>query len=96
MKYGALPAKDSEEIPWNKLFEYIYNMSLSHKKKGKNEHLNIKAITMLDSVTGCSKITEYNGKRAISIANLVETKSLTTYPRPIEIMYAQGSEDIGH
>ena len=32
----------------------------------------------------------------ISIANLVETRFLSKYPRPIEITYDQGSEFIGN
>ena len=35
-------------------------------------------------------------KRAISIANLVETAWLSRYPRPVEITYDQGLEFIGH
>ena len=32
----------------------------------------------------------------ITIANLIETTWLARYPRPIEIMYDQGKEFIGH
>ena len=46
---------------------------------------------MIDPVTGWFKITQYDDKRAISIANLVETMWLTIYPRPMEITYDQGS-----
>ena len=51
---------------------------------------------MIDPVTRWFKITQYDNKRAISIANLVETKWLTRYPRPVEITYDQGSEFIDH
>ena len=51
---------------------------------------NIKAVTVVDPVTGWFKITQYDNKRAISIANLVETTWLTRYPRPTGIMYEQG------
>ena len=37
---------------------------------------------MIDLVTGWFKITQYDNKQAISIANLVETVWLTRYPRP--------------
>ena len=46
---------------------------------------------MMYPVTGWFDITKYNNKRAISIANLVETTWLSRYPRPIEIKYDQGS-----
>ena len=39
---------------------------------------------------------QYDNKRAISIVNLVETTWVIRYPRPMEIMYDQGSEYIGH
>ena len=51
---------------------------------------------MIDHVTGWFKITQYDDKHDISIANLVETKWLTRYHRPTEITYDQGSEFIGH
>ena len=46
---------------------------------------------MIDPVTGQFKITQYDDKRALSIANLVETTWLSRYSRPMEIMYDQGS-----
>ena len=51
---------------------------------------------MIEPVTGWSKITQYDLKRAISIANLVETTWLTRYPRPMKITYDQESEFIVH
>ena len=38
---------------------------------------------------------KYNGKRAISVFNLVQNACLSGYPRPMESMYDQGSEFIG-
>ena len=40
---------------------------------------------MIDPVTGWSEITQYDDKRLIPIANLVEITWLTRYPRPREI-----------
>ena len=51
---------------------------------------------MIDTVTGCFEITQYDEKIAISTANLVETAWLNRYPKPIEIVYNQGSEFIGN
>ena len=51
---------------------------------------------MIDPVTGWFEITQYDDKRAISIAELVETTWLTRYPRPMEIMSDQIQEFIGH
>ena len=51
---------------------------------------------MIYPVTGWLKITQYNDKRAKSIANLVENTWLYRYPRPMVIMYEQGKEFIGN
>ena len=51
---------------------------------------------MIYSATRWLEITQYNDKRAISIAKLVETTWVSRYPIPIEITYNQGSEFIGH
>ena len=57
---------------------------------------NLKAVTTIHIVTGWFKIIQYDDKRAISIVKLVETTWLARYPQPMEIMYAQVSEFIGH
>ena len=51
---------------------------------------------MIDPITGWFEIAQYEDKRAIYIANLVETKWLSRYHRPIKIMYDQGKEFIVH
>ena len=51
---------------------------------------------MIYPIIGWSKIKKYDEKRAISIADLVETTWLTKYNRPMEIAYDQGLEFIGH
>ena len=63
--------------------------------KVKKENVYPKAITMIDIITGRFEIVHYDDKRAIAIANLVETMWLSRYPIPIEITYDQGSEFIG-
>ena len=63
----------------------IYNSDLRHKNKGQEKQLHLKAIMMIDPVTGWFEIAQYNDKRAVYIANLVETTCLSRYPRPIEI-----------
>ena len=45
---------------------------------------------MIDPVTGWFEVLRYDDKRAITIANLVETTWISRYPRPIEITYYQG------
>ena len=38
---------------------------------------------MINCVTGWFEVVQYDDKRAITIANLVETTWLSRYPRPI-------------
>ena len=45
---------------------------------------------MIDPITGCFEIVQYDDKRAITIEKLVETTWLSRYPRPIEITDYQG------
>ena len=45
---------------------------------------------MIDPVTGWFEVIQYNNKRTISIANLVETTWLSRYTTiPMEITYEQ-------
>ena len=66
------------------------------RRKQNKENLNLKAVTMIDPVTGWFKIAQYNDGIEIYIAKLVETAWLTRYPRPMKITYDQGLEFIGH
>ena len=94
-EYGKLPAKLAEEIPWNKLFVNLIGPYVIHRKVQK-EKFHIKSVTMINPVIGWFEFVRYDDKRAINIANLVETTWLSRYPRPIEIIYYQGKEFIGH
>ena len=95
LKYGKLPSKLAEEIPWNKLCVYIIGPYVK-RRKGKKENLHLKYVTMINPVTGWFEIVQYDDKIAITIANLVKTMWLSRYPRPIEIAYDQGEAFIGH
>ena len=45
--------------------------------------MNLKSVTTIDPVTGWFEVTQYNDKRAISIAKSVENTLLSRHPRPI-------------
>ena len=51
---------------------------------------------MIDSITKYFEVTQYNNTKAMTIANLVKTMWLVSYPRPVEIMYDQGGEFLGN
>ena len=95
IKYGQLPAREAEEIPRNKLYVDLIGAYFIDRK-GKKEDLYLKAVTVIDPVTGWFEITQYNDKRSISIVNLVETTWLSRYPIQMEITHDQGSEFVGH
>ena len=42
------------------------------RRKGKKENLHLKAVMMINTVTGWFEIVRYDDKRAITIANLVK------------------------
>ena len=72
------------------------NSTLYHKEKGQEKNLHLKAIMMINPVTGWFEIAQYDGKIVIYIANFVETVWLSRYLRLIEIRHDQGSEFNGH
>ena len=95
MKYGQLPYKEAGGIPWNKLCVYIIGLYFITIKVNK-ENVHLKYDTMIDPVTWWFKITKYDDKILISIANLVVIAWLTRYPRPMEITHDQVSEFMVH
>ena len=88
-KHGKLPAKLSEEIPWNKICVDLIGPYVI-RRKGKKENLHLEALIIINTVTGWFEVVQYDNKIAITIKNLVETMWLSRYPRPIEITYDQG------
>ena len=48
---GKLLVKEPEKIPWNKIFVDLIRSHLIQRNKQK-EYINIKAVTMIDPVTG--------------------------------------------
>ena len=92
-KYGKLPSRLAEEIPWNKIcVDLIGSHVIRHK--GKKENLHLKSVTVINPITRWFEVVQYDDKRAITIADLVETMWMSRYPRPIEITYDQGKEFI--
>ena len=51
---------------------------------------------MIDPATGWLEIAQYDDKRAISVANIVEQEWLARYPKPDLCTIDRGSEFIGH
>jgi transposase InsO family protein len=91
--YGHLPPKEAESIPWDKLCVDLIG-PYSIRRKGQ-ETLVCRAVTMIDPATGWFEIHEYNDKKSITVANIVEQEWLCRYPWPTQITFDRGSEFIG-
>ena len=84
-KYGKLPAKLAEEILRNKI---CVDLTGPYKICRKwREPIILKAVTMIELVTGWFEIMQYNDKKTMTFANLVENTWLVQYPCPVEITY---------
>ena len=80
-KYSKFPTKLVEETPWNKLCVYLIG-PFKIRRIGK-ETLILKDVTTIDPITGWFEITQYNGKKAMTIMKLVETTRKFSYPWPV-------------
>jgi len=89
-KYGHLPEKEAEAVPWEKLCVDLIG-PYSMKRKDKKE-LTLWCLTMIDPATGWFEMKEIPTKRADYIANLVEQTWLTRYPWPSQLVFDRGSE----
>ena len=79
--------KLNKERPWNKLCVDIIGPRTLYRKVKKI--IILIDFTMINPVTGWSRITKYDDKLAITISNLVENTWLTRYLHPTEITYDQ-------
>ena len=84
-KKGKLTAILAEEILW---YEICVDPIGPYKiiRKGE-ETLILKAVNIIDPLTGWFEITQYKDKKSMKIANLVETTRLVCCPWPVEITY---------
>ena len=89
-KYGKLPPKEAEIIPWDTLcIDLIGPYKIERKNK---PDLTLWCLTMIDPATGWFEIAELPDKRADIIANLLETTWLVRYPWPNKVINDRGTE----
>jgi len=92
-KYGHLPPKEAEAIPWDKMcIDLIGPYKI--RRKGK-EPLICRCVTMIDPATGWFEIHQYDDKRSITVANIAEQEWFSRYPWPTQVTFDRGSEFIG-
>jgi len=78
-KYGKLPPKEAETIPWDMLcVDLVGPYSFTHHPT--KDKIKLWAVTMIDPVTGWFEIAEIKDKFAYTVANTVEQTWLTHYP----------------
>ena len=92
-KFGWLPPKEAETVPWDKMcIDLIGPYTI--RRKGMNDSI-CKCVTMIDPATGWFEIHQYDDKRSITIANIAEQEWFSRYPWPTQVTYDRGSEFIG-
>jgi len=90
-KYGHLPTKEAETVPWDTLCVDLigpYNIQRKNQKKP----LTLWAVTMIDPATGWFEIASITTKRADVIANIIEQTWFTRYPWPSQVILDRGTE----
>ena len=91
-KYGLLPEKTAEVIPWKTVcIDLIGPYSIGTGKYATQLH----CLTMIDPATGWFEIAEVKGKSSMTVANAFEKSWLTRYPRPTEVVMDRGTEFMG-
>ena len=90
-KYGHLPAKEAECVPWEKLC--VDMIGPYHIKRKGRRDLTLWCVTMIDPATGWFEIRQVPGtKRADVVANIIEQAWLTRYPWPQTVTFDRGTE----
>ena len=91
-KYGKLPPKKAEVIPWHTLcIDLIGPYTIG---KGKAE-TKLHCLTMIDPATGWFEIVQIPNKQADEVINILEFQWLTRYPWPTEVIMDRGREFAG-
>ena len=94
-KYGKLPAKVAEVIPWHNVqIDCIGPYTVHQRVNGKVVKLKMRALTIIDPVTYWFEICPIPADDMSSekISTLFYDACLSRYPRPVRIAYDNGSE----
>jgi transposase InsO family protein len=91
-KYGHLPPKEAEAIPWDTLcIDLIGPYQIGTGRNG----LTLHCLTMIDPATGWFEIAEIPNKRADEVSNILEQAWLVRYPWPTKVVMDRGREFMG-
>ena len=91
-KYGHLPPKEAETIPWDTLCVDLIGPYKIPQSNKSDDPLTLWAVTMIDPATGWFEIAPIKTKRADYIANVIEQTWFTRYPWPSQVILDRGTE----
>ena len=95
IKYGKLPVKEAEAIPWDTLCVDLIGPYKIESTKKKHTEINLHAGTMIDPATGWFEIKQIPNKEAHTIAEAAEQTWFSRYPWPTEVILERGKEFMG-
>ena len=90
VKYGKLPPKVAEVVPWETLCIDLvgpYTVTLKN-----NKETTLSAMTFIDPATGWFEIAELGNKSSAHVSHLLDSTWLCRYPHPRTIVFDNGSE----
>ena len=76
-KYGLLPEKEAEIMPWEQL--WIDTVGTYEIKRKNKKTFTLKVITMMDPATGWFEIAAITDGKAITAASAAETNWLSRH-----------------
>ena len=95
-KYGHLPPKTAEAVPWDLLCVDLVGPYTVTLKKGKTKKDDItrslQAMTFIDPATGWFEISEIPDKESQTMSDILDTVWFSRYPRPSKIIFDNGTE----
>ena len=92
-KYGHLPPKEAEAIPWDKLcVDTIGPYKI--RRKGQPD-LTCQCVTMIDPATGWFELQQTPNIRSDTVSNIVEQEWLCRYPWPTQMTYDRHGSFVG-
>ena len=95
IKYGKLPVKEAESIPWDTLCVDLIGPYKIESTKKPGQDISLHAVTMIDPATGWFEIKQIENKEAHTVAETVEQTWLSRYPWPTQVILDRGTEFMG-
>jgi transposase InsO family protein len=91
-KYGHLPEKIAECVPWDVLCVDSIGPYKIRTGPKKTDVITVQCITMIDPATSWFEICEKSDKTGMTSANIVEQQWLSRYPWPTQVICDRGTE----